>query len=146
MDCAVRDQPSAPGEPRLPYAGHPDDSRISGALRRYIFLSPPVGLRPRTLRSRMDLPVHRTRLRRQGTRVLSRLEIPVRRRPMVVGQGARQSVILQYVCIVFRMNSITLWVTQRAASLPRAKSKRWEFRLSPMSRISSDETTLPCTT
>jgi hypothetical protein len=52
-----------------------------------------VVLRLGTLRDRMDSPVHRPRLRRQTTRILQRLAIPLRRRPLVVGQDQRKGLI-----------------------------------------------------
>ncbi len=93
MGRTIRDQPSAPGQSPLPHFRHSHNFALSCSRRRGLLLSSPVALRSRSFRARMDSPIRRPRLRTQAARILQRLAIPLRRRPLVVGQDQRQSLM-----------------------------------------------------
>jgi hypothetical protein len=91
MGRAICDQPSAPSQPDLPHAGDPHHSSFAPSLSGQHFRSPILALCCRPVRTGMDPPIHRPRLRRQTAGVLSRLALSLRRRALVVGENQRQS-------------------------------------------------------
>lgn len=89
VDRAILPQPPASREPALPHLWNPHHSGFPSRVRSRILLPSLVVCSPRAFRLGMDPPICRSRLRRQAPRILQRLAIPVRRRPLVVGQNQR---------------------------------------------------------
>src|SRR4030088_259329 len=88
MDRAVRAEPHASGQSRLPYRRHSDDRALGPALCRLALRARALALWARALRRRLDLPVRRPLLREEAARVLDRLALPLRRPALVVCQAA----------------------------------------------------------
>src|SRR5439155_85607 len=84
MDRPVCDESHASGQPGDAHDRDPDDRRVASALRRRLVQDRLVAAPGRALRPRLDLSVHRPRLRRQATRVLQGPALPLRRAALVV--------------------------------------------------------------
>src|SRR5438128_5395014 len=84
MDRPVCDESHASGQPCDAHDRDPDDRRVASALRRRLVQDRLVAAPGRALRPRLDLSVHRPRLRRQATRALQGPALPLRRTALVV--------------------------------------------------------------
>src|ERR1700687_5479594 len=88
MDRAVRAEPHASDQSRLPYRRHSDDCALGAALCRLALCARALALRAGALRRRLDLPVHRPLLREEAARVPDRLALSLRGPALVVCEAA----------------------------------------------------------
>src|SRR5262249_16803069 len=118
MDRGVRDQPQAPGEPRLPYGGHPDDRAVAPARSRRIRRPWALALGAGAVRDRLDLPVRRPLLREEAARVLQGLALPPGGTALVVREAARQGVVAEPPATEIRIRTQRRGTRRRAVAWP----------------------------
>jgi hypothetical protein len=96
LDRSVFEQPSEWGESRLPYCRHSDDHRLSRSTISHSFCYGVLAHSCRNVRSRLDLAIYRTCVRRQASRVLPRLAVLAGGSEMVGSEGQRQSLTIRH--------------------------------------------------
>jgi hypothetical protein len=92
MDSAVCKESPASGEQVSSHVRNSDDRDLARALCGEHLRASALTLRRGTLPLRLDIPIRRTRLRTQSTRILPRLALPPHRNPLVVGKDAREGI------------------------------------------------------